>query len=304
MKPGPYPFSGTGVALITPFDQNLNIDFPALGKLLDHVIDGGVEYVVSLGTTGESVTLSSEEKNQILRYTVEQVAGRVPVVAGFGGNDTRTLCESISQQDFSGISGILSVSPYYNKPTQEGIYRHYMAVNETSPLPIILYNVPARTGSNISAETTLRLARDGSNICAIKEASGNFDQIARILRDRPADFLVLSGDDALTLPQLGLGIDGVISVIGNAWPRPFSDMVRAALSGNFTLARQLHLGLIDALELLFSEGNPGGVKCALARMNLCQETLRLPCYPVSEELRGKMGALCKKLSTSLSQPAH
>ena len=281
-------FSGTGVALVTPFDQSMQVDVPALKQVIDHVIDGGVEYLVSLGTTGESVALNHREKQQILRVTVDHTAGRVPVVAGFGGNDTRAVCDSILEQDFTGISGILSVSPYYNKPTQEGIFRHYMAIDEISPLPIILYNVPGRTGSNISADTTLRLAKESGNITAIKEASGNFDQLGLILRDRPDQFTVLSGDDALALAQLGMGIDGVISVIGNGWPKTFSNMVRAGMAGNFEQARQLHFEMMDIIELLFREGNPGGIKCALAHMGICQEVLRLPCYPVSDDLRAAL----------------
>lgn len=278
-------FSGTGVALVTPFDRQMNPDFDALRRIIDHVLEGGVEYLVSLGTTGESVTLSEQEKKAVLQFTVRHTAGRVPVVAGFGGNNTRAVCEALAAQDFEGISGVLSVSPYYNKPTQEGIYRHYMAVQEASPLPVILYNVPGRTGSNISADTTLRLAHEAPNIAAIKEASGNFDQLGRILRDRPESFTVLSGDDALALPQLGMGIDGVISVVANGWPRAFSELVRAGLRGDFNTARQEHFHLMDAVDLLFREGNPGGIKCAMAHMGLCQEILRLPCYPVSDTLR-------------------
>jgi 4-hydroxy-tetrahydrodipicolinate synthase len=290
MKPNPNPFRGTGVALITPFDQSMQVDYPALGRVLDHVIDGGVDYVVSLGTTGESVTLQADEKREVLAFTVRHTAGRVPIVAGFGSNDTRALCDAVREQDFSGIDGILSVSPAYNKPTQEGIYRHYRALDEVAPRPILLYNVPGRTSSNMSAETTLRLARDTSTIVGIKEASGNFDQIGRLLRDRPEGFLVLSGDDALALPQLGLGIDGVISVIANGWPRDFSDLVSAGLAGDFARARTLHHSLMDAMDLLFREGNPGGIKCAMAAMGLCEEVLRLPCCPVSESLRKALQA--------------
>jgi 4-hydroxy-tetrahydrodipicolinate synthase len=290
--PTPRPlFSGTGVALVTPFQADLSVDYPALQRIIEWVVAGGVDYLVSLGTTGESVTLSPEERHEVLRFTVQQAAGRVPVVAGFGGNDTRALCQSIAAADLSGVQGILSVSPYYNKPTQEGIYAHYRAVDEASPLPVILYNVPGRTGSNISAETSLRLARDGQRIVAIKEASGNFDQLGRLLRDRPEGFAVLSGDDALALPQLGMGIDGVISVIANGWPAAFSQLVRAGLEGRFEQARALHAELMDPTELLFREGNPGGIKCALAHRGLCAEVLRLPCYPVSESLRQAMAPL-------------
>jgi 4-hydroxy-tetrahydrodipicolinate synthase len=296
MKQNPNPFSGTGVALVTPFDREMRIDWPALGRIVDHVINGGVDYVVSLGTTGESVTLNADEKREVLAFTVQHTAGRVPVVAGFGSNDTRALCESVREQDFQGIDGILSVSPAYNKPTQEGIYRHYRALDEVAPRPILLYNVPGRTSSNMSADTTLRLARDARNIVGIKEASGNLDQIGRLLRDRPQGFSVLSGDDALALPQLGMGIDGVISVIANGWPRAFSDLVRAGLAGDFARARALHFELMDTIDLLFREGNPGGIKCAMAAMGLCEENLRLPCYPVSDELRKALKAVVLVLS--------
>jgi len=260
-----------------------------LGRLLDHVLaPGGVDYLVSLGTTGETATLSAAEKRAVLAFTIKHTAGRAPIVAGFGGNNTEAVCTAIQEQDFAGLAGILSVSPYYNKPTQEGIYRHYMAIDAVAPVPIIVYNVPGRTGSNITAETTLRLAQDGQRIAAVKEASGDMDQITRILAERPSDFLVLSGDDALTLPQLALGIDGVISVVANAWPGLFAGLVRSALSGEFGEARQAHFKLIHAINWLFAEGNPGGVKAALHAMGLMEETLRLPCYPVGEALREKL----------------
>jgi 4-hydroxy-tetrahydrodipicolinate synthase len=217
-------------------------------------------------------------------------------VAGFGGNNTQAVCAAIQEQDFTGLAGILSVSPYYNKPTQEGIYRHYMAIDAVAPVPVIVYNVPGRTGSNISAETTLRLARDGQRIAAVKEASGDLDQITRILANRPHGFLVLSGDDALTLPQLALGIDGVISVVANAWPQRFSGLVRHALAGEFNAARKAHFDLIQAIHWLFAEGNPGGVKAALHAMGLMEETLRLPCFPVGDALREKLTGAVRSLA--------
>lgn len=289
-------FRGTGVALVTPFDGHGKIDFPALKRLIEHVLaEGGVDYLVSLGTTGESATLNAEEKSAVLAFTAQTNAGRKPLVAGFGGNNTAAVCAAIQAQDFTGIDGILSVSPYYNKPTQEGIYRHYMAIDAVAPRPLILYNVPGRTSSNIGSETTLRLAHDGQNISAVKEASGDFDQIGRILAARPEGFAVLSGDDALTLPQLALGIDGVISVVANAWPQAFSGMVRSALSGEWHAAREGHFQLAAVLPLLFSEGNPGGVKAALKAMGIMEEALRLPLAPISEGLRGQIKLAVERL---------
>ncbi len=289
-----HPFRGTGVALVTPFDAEQQIDYPALERLIEHVLaEGGVDYLVSLGTTGESATLTADEKRAVLAFTVETNAGRKPLVAGFGGNNTAAVCAAIMDQDFSGIDGILSVSPYYNKPTQEGLYRHYMAIDAVAPVPVILYNVPGRTSSNIASDTTLRLARNGRKIAAVKEASGDFDQIGRILAGRPEGFAVLSGDDALTFPQLALGIDGVISVVANAWPQVFSGMVRSALAGEWPAAREAHFRLAGVLPLLFAEGNPGGVKAALAAMGILEEQLRLPLAPISDGLRERIQAAVK-----------
>lgn len=277
-------FKGTGVALVTPFHSNGSIDFDGLEKLINYNIDGGVEYLVSLGTTGESATLSTEEKHQVLDFTVKVVEGRVPLVAGFGGNDTAALIESIKGYHFDGYSAILSASPYYNKPTQEGIYQHYKALAEIAPLPIILYNVPGRTSSNISASTTLRLARDFDNIIAIKEASGDFAQVSTILKKRPSDFLVISGDDAITLPLIALGCDGVISVIANAYPKIFSDLVRFSLASDFVSARREQNKLLELMSLIFVEGNPGGVKGVLHLMGICGDHVRLPLWPISSSL--------------------
>ncbi|MFT7588144.1 MAG: 4-hydroxy-tetrahydrodipicolinate synthase [Limisphaerales bacterium] len=292
-------FKGTGVAIITPFNAGGKIDYNALGKVINHVINGGLEYIVSLGTTGESAVMTTAEKHEVLRFTVKQVAGRVPIVAGFGGNDTKAVTESIEAFDkaynFKGIDAILSVSPCYNKPTQEGIYQHFMAIDKVAPRPVILYNVPSRTGSNMEAETTLRLAQDGKNFFAIKEASGHFNQISKIIKDRPEGFLVLSGDDAISLPLLGLGMDGVISVVANGWPVEFSDLVRSGLSGNFANARLRHNSLLHIMELIFREGNPGGIKCAMAEMGLIEEELRLPGWPVSDSLRAAIKAEVAKL---------
>jgi 4-hydroxy-tetrahydrodipicolinate synthase len=272
---------GTGVAMITPFTASGAVDYDALRRLIDHIIQGGVEYVVSLGTTGESVTLGAEERRDVLAFTKKTVAGRVPIVAGFGGNNTGHVIEEINSADLHGITAILSVSPYYNKPTQQGIYLHYKAIAESSPLPIVLYNVPGRTSSNIAAETTLRLAHDFDNIAGIKEASGNLGQCMDIIAGRPEGFLVVSGEDELTLPMISFGIDGVISVVANAFPQLFSDMVRQALAGQFDDAAQNHFRLLRITRLLFTEGNPAGVKCVLKELGICGDHLRLPLANVS-----------------------
>lgn len=281
-------FQGTGVAMVTPFDGQGQVDYPALQRLTDHLTGNGVEYLVVMGTTGESVTLSKTEKKEVVAAVIAANAGRLPVVLGVGGNNTAEVCEELRSLDTTGISAILSVSPAYNKPTQEGIYAHFRAVAEVSPLPVILYNVPGRTGSNMTAATTLRLARDFSNIIGIKEASGSIEQCIGILKRRPSDFLVISGDDNLTLPLIACGADGVISVVGNAFPRAFSDLVRAALRDDYSTARSLGYRLFDIINMLFEEGNPGGVKCVLNELGICGEHMRLPLVPVSEELRKKL----------------
>ena len=288
-------FRGTGVALVTPFQKNGNIDFKALGKVIDHVIKGGVEYVVSLGTTGETPVLSKEEKKSLVKYTVEKTDKRVPVVVGIGGNNTREVIETFRHYDLSGVDAILSVSPYYNKPNQRGIVEHYKAVGDASPLPMIVYNVPGRTSSNISAETTLQLAEEVKNIFAVKEASGNFDQIMKIIKHKPKDFLVISGDDLITLPIIASGGDGVISVIANAFPKEFSEMTRQALSGNYPQAQKLHYKVDEFTRLIFADGNPAGVKCLMEMMKICSSHVRLPLVNVNaqvekalkEELRKK-----------------
>lgn len=288
-------FKGTGVALVTPFHADGKIDFDGLEKLINYNIEGGVEYLVSLGTTGESATLSTEEKHQVLDFTVKIVAGRVPLVAGFGGNDTAALVKSIEGYHFKGYSAVLSASPYYNKPTQEGIYQHYKAVAAASPLPVILYNVPGRTSSNMTAATTLRLAHEVDNIIAVKEASGDFAQVSAILKGRPSDFLVISGDDAITLPLVALGCDGVISVIANAYPRIFSDMVRKSLASDMVAARREHNKLLELMTSIFVEGNPGGVKGVLHLKGICGDMVRLPLWPISsglyEELKEQVDRL-------------
>jgi 4-hydroxy-tetrahydrodipicolinate synthase len=274
-------FYGTGVAIITPFQQNGAIDFNALESLINYLIEGGVEYIVSLGTTGENVVLSAEEKKKVWAFTAEVVKGRIGLVAGIGGNNTAEVVEQIKAFDTNGYDAILSASPSYNKPTQEGIYQHYKAIAEASPLPVILYNVPGRTGSNVSADTTVRLARDFKNIIGTKEASGNFDQFNQIMRDKPEGFLLISGDDPVTLPMMALGAVGVISVIGNALPRQTSDMVRAALNNDYAVAQKAHFSLIEFTRLCFVEGNPAGVKAALKLLGVCGDTVRLPLVQVS-----------------------
>ena len=276
------PFTGLGVALITPFRANGAIDHAALAKVIEHQIVGGIDYLVVMGTTGESATITFEEKKQLLAQVIEVVHNRVPIVLGIGGNNTAEVAEQLQAFDLDGVDAILSVSPYYNKPTQEGIYQHYKALAQVSLRPIILYNVPGRTMSNIAAETTLRLARDFKNIIGIKEASGNLDQVGLILKHRPKGFLVISGDDALTLPILAMGGDGVISVVGNGLPMEFGNLVHAALKGDFATARQEHLKLIELITLLFVEGNPGGIKEVLKSLGLCDVHMRLPLVPVGE----------------------
>ncbi|MBX2982816.1 MAG: 4-hydroxy-tetrahydrodipicolinate synthase [Flavobacteriales bacterium] len=275
-------FRGLGVALVTPFRANGAIDHAALAKVIEHQITGGIDYLVVMGTTGESATISTEEKKHLLAQVIEVVHNRIPIVFGIGGNNTAEVVEQLQAFDMDGVDAILSVSPYYNKPTQEGIYQHYKALAQVSLRPIILYNVPGRTMSNIAAETTLRLARDFKNIIAIKEASGNLDQVGLILKHRPEDFLVISGDDALTLPILALGGDGVISVVGNGLPEEFARLVHAALKGDFQTAQKEHLNLIELITLLFVEGNPGGIKEVLKALGLCDVHMRLPLVPVSE----------------------
>ncbi|MFN7585131.1 MAG: 4-hydroxy-tetrahydrodipicolinate synthase, partial [Bacteroidota bacterium] len=274
---------GTGVAIVTPFDEKEQIDFPALGNIINFLIKGGVEYIVSLGTTGETPVLDKSEKKDILQFTYETVAGRIPVVAGIGGNYTKAVIQELEQLPLDKAAAILSVSPAYNKPSQEGIYLHYRSVAESSPQPILLYNVPGRTGRNMTADTTLRLATL-SNVVGIKEASGMMDQCAVILQEKPENFLVISGDDALSLPLLAAGMDGVISVAANAYPAAFSSMVRYCLAGNFDQARIINNRLLPVYDLLFAENNPAGVKAFLHLQGLLKNQLRLPLVPLSQPI--------------------
>lgn len=279
---------GTGVALVTPFKTDMSVDYDALEKLLDFVIGNGAEYVVSLGTTGETPTLDADEKEEIIHFTYEKVKDRVPVVVGVGGNNTREVMENLQTLPLDQATAVLSASPYYNKPSQEGIFQHYSNLASASPKPIILYNVPGRTGSNIAAQTTLRLAKEVENIIGIKEASGNMIQCMHILRDRPDHFLVVSGDDHLTLPLIACGMDGVISVAANCFPKDFSDMVRFALDNDLKAARPLHYKCLEGNDLLFAENNPAGVKAFLKELGIIENVLRLPLVPLSKGTHEKV----------------
>jgi 4-hydroxy-tetrahydrodipicolinate synthase len=271
---------GTGIALVTPFDLQGKIDFPALGRIVESVVGNGVEYLVVLGTTGESVTLNKDEKAAVLKFVIETNKSRAGVVLGVGGNNTAEVIESLHKYDLKGVDAILSVSPYYNKPTQDGIFQHYNAFTAECSLPVILYNVPGRTGANMTSATTLKIAEHCRNVVAIKEASGNLSQIMEIIKNKPEGFNVISGDDNLTYPMMSLGAIGVISVVGQAYPKQFSNMVRLCLSGDLKQARQIHYSLYDFVNYLFMDGSPGGIKAALNVMGLCEEYQRLPLVPV------------------------
>lgn len=281
-------FTGIGVALVTPFNNDSSIDFTSLEKLVNHVITGGVNFLVALGSTGETPTLSREEQQQVLSFIVSKCNNRVPVVCGIAGNNTAEVVNNVQTYDLTGVSGILSASPHYNKPSQEGIYQHFKAIAQATKLPIILYNVPGRTGSNMAPDTVLRLANDFSNIVAIKEASGNLAQCMDLVKDKPAHFAILSGDDDLILPQASIGMEGVISVAANSFPKDFTTMVNHALTGNYIDARKLHYKLIDGIKLLFAEGNPTGVKCTLEELGICPCNVRLPLVPATDALRKKI----------------
>lgn len=293
-------FRGTGVAVVTPFKNDSSIDFTALGRIIDHVISGGVNYIVSLGTTGESVTLSGDEKSAIVSYTLEVVDKRVPVVVGIGGNNTQEIIKCIRESDLSDIDAILSVSPYYSKPSQRGIYLHYKAIAEASPIPVILYNVPGRTASNMTAETCLQLARDCENIIGVKEASGDMMQILKILKDKPEDFLVISGDDLMAMAVTASGGAGVISVIANAYPAIWSEMIGQSLKTNMKAAREIQLRYLELLELLFADGSPSGIKAMLNNMGLCQNTLRLPLVPINRTIHVRIQKAMDDVNKALS----
>ena len=284
-----------GVALITPFKEDESVDYEALGKLVDYQVQNGTDYLVVLGTTAETPTLTEEEKKNIISLVVTRVRGRIPIVLGVGGNCTRSVVEKLKTDNFEGIDAILSVVPYYNKPSQEGIYQHYKAIANATHLPIVLYNVPGRTGVNMSAETTLRLARDFENIVAVKEASGNMTQLEDVIKNKPRDFDVLSGDDGITYPLITMGAVGVISVIGNALPAEFSRMVRMALNGDYEHARIIHHKFSALFKLLFVDGNPAGVKAMLHAMGMIENQLRLPLVPTRLTTMEKISSILKEL---------
>lgn len=283
--------TGTGVAIITPFTSKKEVDYKGLSNLISHLIKGKADYLVVLGTTGETATLTGKEKKKVIEHVVKENKKRLPLVIGIGGNNTQEVIDTIKHTDLTAFDAILSVSPYYNKPSQQGIYEHYKAIAVSTAKPVILYNVPGRTSSNLTAETTLRLAKDFKNIVAIKEASGNLEQCMSIIKNRPENFLVISGDDNLTLPMIACGADGVISVVANGFPKDFSQMVRAALKGNFQEARKLHYKTFEITNQLFADGNPGGIKTALEYLKICGPDLRLPLVKPNESVRQKLKQL-------------
>ena len=272
---------GTGVAIVTPFKNDTSVDFAAFGRVIEHVIKGGVNYIVAMGTTGESSTLTRDEKKAIISFVLEAIDGRIPLVVGIGGNNTQEIINQFRILNLKGIEAVLSVAPYYNKPSQRGLYQHFKSIANSCPVPVILYNVPGRTGCNISADTCLQLARDFDNIVGVKEASGNFEQILRILKDKPDNFSLISGDDLNTLPIIAAGGSGVISVLANAFPAEWSEMVNHCLKSNFKSAREIQYQFIEMIELLFIDGSPAGVKAMLSIMDLCQNNVRLPLVSVS-----------------------
>ena len=292
-------FKGTGVALVTPFNENGKVDYNGLQKLVEFQINNGTNYLVVQGTTGESVTLTNDEKIAVLDYIIEINAGKLPILLGVGGNSTSDVCDKI--KFFSGhkIDGFLSVSPYYNKPSQQGIYEHFKSISNSTSLPIIIYNVPGRTSSNITADTTVQLAKDFKNIIGVKEASGNLEQIMTIILKKPDNFLVISGDDALTLGHILVGGDGVISVIANAFPKRFSTMVNAALNENLDKAKEKHYELLEIIHYLFVDGNPAGIKYLLKLINICSDYVRLPLVGVTEETSKKLYSLTASIDDTL-----
>lgn len=276
---------GIGVALITPFKKDKSVDFDALGRLVDYQIDGGIDYLVALGTTAETPTLTRDERTEVVRFIIEKNNNRLPIVVGVGSNNTAEIVHELKVSYFSNISAVLSVTPYYNKPNQEGLFQHYRALSEVSPRPIILYNVPGRTGVNMEAETTLRLAKSCPNIVAIKEASGKMDQIRQIIDNRPEGFSVISGDDGIAFDLIKAGGEGVISVLGNALPKEFSEMIHHALAGDFNKAEVENARFVEAIKLLFKDGNPAGVKCMLSEMGYIENELRLPLVAACDETK-------------------
>jgi len=292
-------FRGTGVAIVTPFTKKGKVDFKSLGNLVEHIVVNKVEFVVALGTTGEASTLSHEEQLSVIETVKKSAAGRIPVVIGIGGNNTHKMVEIINEMDFTGIKGILSVCPYYNLPNQRGLYQHFSAIAEASPVPVIVYNIPGRSGVNISAETILSLAKEHWNIVAVKEASGNMKQIMTLLRNKPEGFSVLAGDDAMTYPMMALGADGAISVAANAYPAAFSAMVRLAEKKKFEDALAIHNSLMDIIEAFLCDGNPAGVKNALSKMDMCENYVRLPLVTVTKEVSHRIAELIDNYSFPL-----
>src|SRR6185503_11055864 len=289
-------FTGTGIAIVTPFHEDGKIDWDSFKKLIEFWIEGKVEYLVVLGTTGESATVHGEEKQQVFSFVNKTVAGRIPLVAGIGGNDTQEVIKGFKEFDLAGYDAILSVSPYYNKPNQEGLFQHYKALDAATPLPIIMYNVPSRTGMNVTADTQLRIANECKNIFATKEASGNFEQINQIVKYKPDEFMVISGDDPITLPMIACGAEGLISVVANAYPKDYSDMVRLCLAGKLNEALPLHHKYTDIISSMFAEGSPSGVKVYLNEMGLCENTFRLPVHQVSDKLHQRIRELMKTIA--------
>ena len=277
------PFKGMGIALITPFHSDHSVDTESLAKIVNHVIGNGADFLVVLGTTSEAPTLSAKEKNLVIKTILEANSKRLPILLGMGGNNTQAVIDAIKAQDFTGISGILSVVPFYNKPSQRGMKAHFEAIADASPVPVVLYNVPGRVGVNLQAATCVELAKH-PNIIAVKEASGNLQQIMEILRDKPADFDILSGDDGITQPLMALGAQGVISVAANAYTKPFSQMMHAQKEGNTAEALRLHFRMLKMNQLIFADGNPSGIKCLMQRIGLCENILRLPLVPVCEKV--------------------
>lgn len=288
--------TGTGVALITPFKKDFSVDVEALERIVNYQVDGGIDYLVVLGTTAEAATLTKDEKELVIKTVLKANAGRLPVVLGVGGNNTAEVVEELKTRDLSAFAAILSVSPYYNKPTQEGIYQHFKAVAEASPVPVILYNVPGRTASNMLPATVIRLANDFKNVVAIKEAAGDIVQAMKLIQGCPKDFLVISGDDMVTLPMVLAGGAGVISVIAEGFPKDFSDMVRLGRERKVDEAYKLHYKLADAIDMIFEQGNPAGIKSVFSHLGLCEDVVRLPLVTVNEDLAGRLGDFVKKIS--------
>ena len=288
-------FRGTGVAVVTPFHKHGTVDFTSLGKIIEHLVTNDIDYIVALGTTAEVATLSENEKIAVTDFIIEAVDKRVPIMLGIGGNDTLKIVEQVKNMSFDGISAILTVAPYYNRPQQRGLFYHFKSIVDVSPVPMVIYNVPSRTSVNISAETTLKLANEVTGIIGIKEASGNILQCMEIIKNKPKDFLIISGDDALTLPLIAAGADGVISVVANAFPKEFSEMVNLALAGNMKKAREIHYKLLKFINAIFEDGSPSGVKAALEVMELCSNNLRLPLVKVNKQTNANISAIIKDI---------